>query len=392
MSDSDLERAMREGLALKTGTDPEDWFLTFRGRHALQVAFRTIARERGAGEVVTQLFTCCTAVDPVVASGLVPRYGDLGARTLALDPVKLPVGEATRAVVDQHTFGIIDAASSCALRAKAHEVGAVLVEDSAHCATRFAREGDLPIADVSIHSFGVGKMAATDFGGAAWVNPAMEDQALRQALVDAYTSLPPFDARLERATKAYDLSIRVLMHLPAPLRRALWDRLAAARLFVPAVSSAERRGQVSYEPMRPGTFALEAMRTGLEGLVKEEERSRKATEVMLHAFESLASELGIPAAAFAGEQPLLRVPLVLGSEEAADALIEALCAAGRYCDSWGRPLLFPGVLDEAAYSFDGDLSTLPVTKRCSDGVVPLLTSVSPEDALSTARIVVDRLF
>ena len=392
MSEQATMASVREALAQRSGTQAEDWFLAFRGRHALQVVFETLARAKGAGEVVTQLFTCCTAVDPIISSGHTPRYGDISAETLALDPAYLPVGEATRAVVAQHTFGIIDVPSTRALAEAAHAAGAVLVEDCAHCATRLAcDDGGTPLADVSVHSFGVGKMAVSDFGGAVWINPAMEDAELRAALIAAFEALPAFDARLERATRSYGLSIRVLMHLPRPLRRALWDRLATARLFVPAVSSDERRGKVSYEPSLPGSFALQGMTSGIEGLAFEEDRSREATRIFLAALEPLASELGIPRAARGEAAPLLNLPLVLGSEASADALIERLCAEGCYCESWGRPLLYPGVLDEAAYGLDGDLSALPETVRLSQGVVPLITSVSPEDALRAARVVVDSL-
>ena len=48
----------------------------------------------------------------------------------------------------------------------------------------------IPLADVSFHSFGVQKMASSDFGAATWINPHMEDQGLYQALVDALTTLP----------------------------------------------------------------------------------------------------------------------------------------------------------------------------------------------------------
>ena len=75
---------LREALASRTGTRPEDWFPVFKARYGMQVAFDAVRSVRGDGSVLTQLFTCCTAVDPIVVSGLRPRYADVGADTMAL--------------------------------------------------------------------------------------------------------------------------------------------------------------------------------------------------------------------------------------------------------------------------------------------------------------------
>ena len=76
---------LREALASRTGTRPEDWFPVFKARYGMQVAFDAVRSVRGDGSVLTQLFTCCTAVDPIVVSGLRPRYADVGADTMGID-------------------------------------------------------------------------------------------------------------------------------------------------------------------------------------------------------------------------------------------------------------------------------------------------------------------
>ena len=67
-----------------------------------------------------------------------------------------------------------------------------------------------------------------------------------------------------------------------------------------------------------------------------------------------------------------------------------LCAAGHYSVPWYRPLLFPGVTDEAAFGLpDGmaaALERLPVTRACSEGAVCLPTDVSPEVAREVVRL------
>ena len=165
---------LREALASRTGTRPEDWFPVFKARYGMQVAFDAVRSVRGDGSVLTQLFTCCTAVDPIVVSGLRPRYADVGADTMGIDVAKvesMPLGsdEQVHAMVMQHTFGAIDEDSSRRLAALAGQMGALLVEDCAHCVTRMARDAaGWPLADISAHSFGVEKMLPTRFGGAIW--------------------------------------------------------------------------------------------------------------------------------------------------------------------------------------------------------------------------------
>ena len=56
---------------------------------------------------------------------------------------------------------------NAALARAAHGAGALLIEDCAHCVGRMATDSsDIPLADVSVHSFGVEKMLRTSFGGA----------------------------------------------------------------------------------------------------------------------------------------------------------------------------------------------------------------------------------
>lgn len=380
----DLLAALREELASRTGTDPADWYPSFRVRHAMQVVLSVLREMEGDGAVLTQLLTCCTAVDPIIQAGLVPAYGDIDQDSLALDPASVAGVDNLRAVVLQHTFGLFDHDGDLALGDAAHRAGALLLEDCAHCACHMAMAGDTPLADISFHSFGVQKMAATDFGALTWVNPHMANADLHDVVVAALRALPQLDGRLDRSVRSYGLQIRVLMHLPAPVRRALWNQLARWRVFVPSVSDEERRGKVSYTPSLPGDWVADHMLDGIADLPRQEERSLEATRIFLQELSPLADAglLFLPGAARARELPLLRFPVVLESAERADALVKAIGDAGCYCDTWGRPALYPGALDPGAYGLspDGDLSAWPTTKRMVEGVVPLYTSVPVEEA------------
>ena len=71
-------------------------------------------------------------------------------------------------------------------------------------------------------------------------------------------------------------------------------------------------------------------------------------------------------------------------EGKADEALARLRATGFYVVPWYRPLLFPGVSDEAAFGLprgiDAVLARLPVTRACSVGAVCLPCDLSPERA------------
>ncbi|MGW6226215.1 DegT/DnrJ/EryC1/StrS family aminotransferase, partial [Cellulosimicrobium cellulans] len=246
-------------LADRTGTDPADWFLVFKARYGMEVVFRALAEARGTGDVVTQVFTCSTAVDPVLVAGLRPVYAEVSPATVAIDPDRLAVGPATRAVVLQNTFGIVDDATALRLRAAARSVGALLVEDSAHCVTRLARDADgSPVADVSFHSFGVEKMLPTRFGGAVWVNPALEP-GLRAAIVSALDALPVVGARLDLAARSFRTQVRVLNRLPGGAAGKVRGALTAVGAYEPAIAPVENRGGLAHPPQRPSSWVTGRM-------------------------------------------------------------------------------------------------------------------------------------
>lgn len=82
----------------------------------------------------------------------------------------------------------------------------------------------------------------------------------------------------------------------------------------------------------------------------------------------------------AGEaQPLLRFPVILASEELADAAERSITNRGYYTTSWYRPELGPGVLDPAVYKVPDDRKGLCANDWVTAGVVNLPTDI-PADA------------
>jgi dTDP-4-amino-4,6-dideoxygalactose transaminase len=373
--------AVTRTLAERTGTDAADWFLVFKARYGMAVVFRALAAVRGRGHVVTQVFTCSTAVDPVLVGGLRPVHAEVAAASVAVDPERLTVDGATRAVVVQHTFGIVDEPRARGLAERARSVGALVVEDSAHCVGRLARDEDgAPLADVSVHSFGVEKMLPTRFGGAIWLNPAMRDTALRERVGRDLDALPTIGRRLDLVTRAYRTQVRVLNRLGGVGAR-LRSGLTGAGLFEPAVAPVEGRAALAHRPMRPSRWMLAQIEAALPGLDATEQR--RAAAVAQYVRE-LSGVVELPAAIGAGA-PLVRFPFFAADADAATRTVDALTAAGVYAGRWYRPGLFPGVEDPRAYGWTP--GSLPVTEDLIARVVNLPTAVEPAEARRIAALV-----
>jgi dTDP-4-amino-4,6-dideoxygalactose transaminase len=342
--------------------------------------FSALAVERGPGDVITQVFTCATAVDPILVAGLRPVYAEVSASTVAIDPDRLVVGDATRAVVVQHTFGIVDDATALRLRDAATGAGAVLVEDAAHCPGRMARDTDGdPVADVSIHSFGAEKMLPTKFGGAVWVNPAMPG-GLRARLVRDLAGLPPVGRRLDLVARLYRTQVRVLNRLPAGVAARSRDVLVRLGVLEPPIAPAERRGLLPHRPMAPSAWMTARIVQGLPSLAADEAHRAEAVAEYLRA---LSGVVQIPAAV-RDDSPLVRFPFFAPDGATAERVLDAVSAAGFYPGRWYRPALFPGAEDPAVYSYRPGDGSLEVTEDLIARVVNLPTTV---DVAGARRVV-----
>ena len=382
------EECVARIMADRTGTRPEDWYCVYRARHGMLAACEAIREVMGEGFVVTQLLTCCTAVDPILAAGLVPRYGEVHAATASLDPECLPLDSDVRAVVLQHSYGLIDVDASAKIADAAHEAGALVLEDCAHGVARMALGTDgAPLADVSFHSFGVEKMLHTQFGGAVWVNPNGAAPEVLRALRERLSHLPVAGARLTLLAGTFIFWNRVFNHLPIPVARGLRKFLSTVGLFEPAVSDEERLGGVSHEPMRPSKAICDAVIEAFGRLDEDMAARIKAARTYSELLDGVPGVTLLASAAQSPYQPLLKYPVLVADAATSDAACEACCAAGHYMTVWYRPELGPGVLDELAYHVPVDRSGIPV---CDDMVQRILTLPTNQGA-EGARAVVDVL-
>lgn len=372
------EQRVRAALASRSGTDPDDWFLVLKARSGMEVFFRVLRELRGPGAVLTQVFTCATAVNPVIAAGLVPRYGEVDPATLALDPAGLELAGDVRAVVVQHTFGMIDDDAARRLRDVAHGAGALLLEDSAHAVTRFARHTGQPLADVSVHSFGAEKLLGTKFGGAVWVSPTL-DAEVREPLVAALSGLPSMSPRLRLAVRSYRNQLRVLSRVPSSMGERWRAALIRIGLHEPPVAPVERAGKQAQPPLRPSGWVLASMERALAW--SGDVQARRAATAAVYARE--LADLELPSGASRG--PLVRFPLYAPDAATADRLLAALGDAGVPAGRWYRPALFPGPTDPAVYSYEP--GSLPVTEDLIARVVNLPTAVGVREAARVVGIV-----
>lgn len=391
---TDVTAPLREAFAQRTDTSPDDWFCTFKARYGMREAFSAVRDVAGDGLVVTTLFTGCTAVDSILAAGMGVGYADISDATLSVDAARLEVGPEVRAVLLQNSYGMVDEAVTRAIADKAHAAGAILVEDSAHCLSRMARDADgRPVADVSVHSFGIEKtFSDIYFGGALWVNPAMADAALHDAIVARLRSCAELPARLGRACASYRTHARILAHLPGALSGVAKSVLLHTGSYEPPVADVERRGGLPYPSYLPNEWVVQRILPRFATLDEDEERRREASFAYA---ELLGDEFSgrIPAAALNAckGQPLLRFPILLDDKAQADEAAARLLAHGHYAVHWYFRPFFPGALDLGAYGLsDGDARLADYDARFS-GVLGLPTERGAEAAREAAGIVGDLL-
>lgn len=375
---------LRAELARLTHTEPTDWYLTFKARQAMYAAFKAMATQcPERPEVLTQLFTCCTAVDPIIAAGLKPVYGDISEKTLALDTDQLNVGSTTACVVLQHTFGIIDRVADEALAATAHSVGAVVMEDNAHALARVTKgaSGE-PLADLSVLSFGVEKMLPTHFGGAIWVNPAMQNTVLKEAIIANLESLPDLDKNRDRAAQHYLNQIRTIRLLPGG--QALRKRWEQAGKFEPAVAQVELEGGLNGEPALPSAWVVSNAHYALRHAVPVYDRRKENIALFSERIAGVGKLEAPEGAAW------LKYPLFCADKAQAQKLLDDLNIAGIYTVDWYRPLLYPGVTKPEAYGAT-PTDNLPVTQRISDCIVCLPTDLGKGEALQAIDVIKKKL-
>ena len=381
------ELQIRQFLALRTQTRPQDWYLVLRARLGMEAIFRCFAGR----PILTQAFTCVTAINPILAAGAHPVYGDISPENYSLAPASLHAActgttptNATQpqnlaAVVLQHTFGIIDPQQSAEILALSHQRGMAVVEDCAHCAGRMFRGEDQARADFAVHSFGAEKMLPTAFGGAIWVNPdspfhEVWGLRVRRELAQA----APASGRVALAANTYRFQNRVFNHLPGALSGVL--RRAGLRLgtFLPPIIAGESQGRQATPVLGLTSGVARQVEASLQSLSRLETQSQTASALYFRKLSGLEGVRTVPQ--WAATQPLVRFPLQIGEGldggELTEAVFARLNQRRLWPGRWYRPALFPGVEDPQLYGLPVDMAAaLPQTHRLIGSALQLRTLV-----------------
>lgn len=359
-------------LAQISGTNLDDWFLVFRARYGMEAVFSVLYEKYNGGEVITQPFTCATAVNPILTAGLIPTYIDANYNDLSLDTNKLHASSAGRALVMQHSFGIESNMSQARTFANKHHL--LLVEDSSHHVGMMSRKEDSLLADVSIHSFGVEKFLPTKFGGAVWINPNMKDTALRDSLRQKLALLPVVNGRTARLARRYRIFNGLLNHTPAFIEPGLRSIMVATGCFQPAITSSELLGKNNDKACRPNRFILEQIQTGLKQYSSLTEKRSQIAKIYR---QNLPDTLQIPKHMSDKTNPV-RFPVLAKNPRESMRLFDALRANGHYSGRWYRPTLFPGVTDYGAYNYDPE--SCPIAEDIASRILNLPTNISTKEA------------
>lgn len=377
-------------FAERTGTHASEWHLVFKARYGMREVFAALRDVYGDGDVATTLFTGCTAVDSIISSGLRPRYADIEFDTLGMSAARFEASTDDRAAIVQHTYGLIDTAACTAIARKIHDAGGLFVEDSAHCLARMVRGDDgLPMADISIHSFGIEKTFSNlHFGGAIWVNPHMADGAAHDRIVERLQACGPLPKRLDAAARRYANQMRLFAHLPAVLGRPLKRLLTERGLFEPGVCDAEQRGRLPYDSYQPSEWVAHEIVSSFPRLSGDEENRRAFGARYREGFEG-DRRVTVPARMLsdASEQPLIRFPIIMQTREDACRLRERLMGRGLYSVDWYYQPFYPGVVDIRPYAISKDDERYQAYLKTFGGVVGLPTDIDPERADEVIDIV-----
>lgn len=370
MNYEESSQKIREKLAKLSDTNAEDWHLCLKARFGMALVFEAIRDRMGAGEVITTPYTCITSVNPILVAGLTPVYHDIDKKILSTGKPddKLCKGK-TKAIVMQHTLGIIG--DKTALRKYADKHKILLIEDAAHCVTRFARdEKDNILADISVHSFGVEKiLTGTKFGGAIWVNPELKVKRpdLYERINEKFALLKKPDLHMGFRVRTYRINNAVIQRLHGRLRHGFRNFEIKAGILEPPIYPFEQDGQQD-EPQTTNKYINARILEQL-GNLKPNYIRRSANVDLYHT--KLQSKHFAKVTKL--HEPLLAFPILFNTEEKANEAFDLLSSQGYFIRRWYSPLLYPGPNSLKIYRYDP--KKVPIAEDVSKRVLCLPTDL-----------------
>lgn len=374
---------IRQLLAKASNTDPEDWFLVLKARFGMQVVFSSIREVNGKGEVITSPYTCITAINPILAGGLTPIYSDIDPQNLSISSpsAKLCKSGKTRAIIMQHTLGVIGDKTKLADYANKHRL--LLIEDSAHCLTRMARDAKKqPLADISIHSFGVEKvLTRTKFGGAVYINPRLKasNPQLYNHLTSSLLSLPTPNPIAEIRLRSYRVNNAVLQRMPASIKPTARSLSIKAKILEPPISYIEQEGKQG-KAYAPTLWVNQKILEQLPTLpINYDRRLANVAYYRKHLksdkFEILSQV----------DEPLLALPILFHDQQQANLAYDLLMSSGFFIRRWYSPLIFPGPASNRIYHYNPKMA--PIAEDISPRVLCLPTDIKESDCKRLIKLI-----
>ena len=229
-----------------------------------------------------------------------------------------------------------------------------------------------PIADISIHSFGVEKVLQnTKFGGAIYVNPALKkkDPKLYEKIVDHLLNLKEAPKSLDLKIRAYRGENAVLQRIPNRMQNGFRNFLLKTKTYEPAVTPMEQNA--SQLPSYAITeFAADVALKHI-GTLSENYRRRTENVKIYQKYLKNAKDFHIVSTS---DDPMLAFPIVFEDTRRATDAYLALASSGFFIRRWYSPLLYPGPNDNRKYEYNPKMA--PVSEAMHPRVLCLPTNLT----------------
>ncbi|MFB6258259.1 MAG: DegT/DnrJ/EryC1/StrS family aminotransferase [Flavobacteriales bacterium] len=160
------------------GASPERVHLYWKGRIALYALLKAMGVEKG-DEVILPAFTCVVVPNAVIQAGGKPVYVDIDLETLNAAPegIRTAIGERTKIIIVQNTFGL--SSNVEVINEIAKEQGVQTIEDCTHgFGGTYKGYPNGTHCDAAFYSTQWNKPFSSGIGGFAFVN----DEGLSKAL------------------------------------------------------------------------------------------------------------------------------------------------------------------------------------------------------------------
>jgi dTDP-4-amino-4,6-dideoxygalactose transaminase len=308
-------------------------FAFWKGRAALEAILRAFGVSAG-DEVVMPGFTCVVVPDAIRRVGATPVFADIETQGYNADgpQVEAAISPRTRAVIAQHSFGIV--ADLGFLMDMCERRGLLLVEDSCHALGAYYQGKHVGlVGHAGFFSSQWSKPYTTGLGGMAVA--ARKDVAEKIEAVYRQCK-PPSKAALARLWFQFTVYSRFFTPQLFWTAQAAIRGLSKVGLFVGSSSTAELAGEVPED--HDWLMGPSQQKWGLRELAKQDAvfEHRKAIAAL---YDAELAKQGWPALARPEGSMLLRYPVRVGNkEELLDKAKQARVELGSWFESPLHPL------------------------------------------------------